>query len=200
MGAGPGGDAGGVSLHDELVERAVAATGGVRPVEQGEGDSVVVAFAQRLAGGRLRARAAARPPGRGVAGGLRAAGPDGAAHRRGAAARRGDYVGPALNRCARLRAVAHGGQALLSRATDELVAEAPAGGGGPAALGEHRLRDLARPEQVFQLVHPELPADFPPLRSLDALPNNLPLQLTSFVGRERELAEVGGAAGRRRAC
>src|SRR5207247_9923717 len=58
-------------------------------------------------------------------------------------------------------------------------------------LGHHRLRDLARPEQLFQLVHPELPDAFPPLRSLDALPNNLPLQLTSLVGREREVAEVG---------
>ena len=57
-------------------------------------------------------------------------------------------------------------------------------------LGEHRLQDLQRPEQVFQLLHPDLPADFPPLRSLDALPNNLPRQLTSFVGREQEMAEV----------
>src|SRR5207248_2218631 len=57
-------------------------------------------------------------------------------------------------------------------------------------LGEQRLSDLARPEQVFQLVATGTPAEFPPLRSLDALPNNLPLQLTSFVGREQELAEV----------
>src|SRR5262249_37408583 len=66
-------------------------------------------------------------------------------------------------------------------------------------LGEHRLSDLARPEHVFQVVVASVPADFPPLRSLDALPHNLPLQLTSFVGRERELGEVAGvlAAPRR---
>src|SRR6185436_11058103 len=57
-------------------------------------------------------------------------------------------------------------------------------------LGEHRLKDLSRPEHVFQLISPDLPAEFPPLRSLDILPNNLPRQLTSFVGREREIAEI----------
>src|SRR5262249_47566745 len=57
-------------------------------------------------------------------------------------------------------------------------------------LGLHRLRDLQRAEQVYQLLHPELPADFPPLKSLDAVPNNLPAQLTSFIGREKEIAEV----------
>ena len=84
---------------------------------------------------------------------------------------------------------------LLSQATADLVRDALPAGAGLRDLGEHRLRDLARPEHVFQLLHPDLPADFPPLRSLDAYPHNLPLQLTSFVGRERELAEVAAAAG-----
>src|SRR5438874_547565 len=63
---------------------------------------------------------------------------------------------------------------------------------GLQELGAHRLRDLQRPEHVYQLLHPALPADFPPLRSLNELPNNLPQQVTSFVGRERELADLKG--------
>src|SRR5262245_59550832 len=112
--------------------------------------------------------------------------------------RDGDYYGPAVNRCARLRAVAHGGQTLLSRATRELVVDALPPGVALRDLGEQRLQDLQRPEPVYQLAHPELAADFPPLRSLDALPHNLPVQLTSFVGREQELAAVAALVGRAR--
>jgi predicted ATPase len=104
--------------------------------------------------------------------------------------RDGDYYGAAVNRCARLRAAAHGGQVLLSGATQELVQEALPAGAALRDLGLHRLRDLQRPERIFQLLHPELPADFPPLTSLDTLPNNLPQQVTSVVGREQELAAV----------
>ena len=78
----------------------------------------------------------------------------------------------------------------------ELVRDALPAGAGLRDLGAHRLKDLQRPEHLFQLGHPDLPADFPPLRTLDALPNNLPGQLTSFVGRERELAAVATPAGR----
>jgi predicted ATPase/class 3 adenylate cyclase len=99
------------------------------------------------------------------------------------------YFGAPLYRCARLTATAHGGQVVLSGATAELVRdELP--DGRLRDLGAHRLKDLARPERLFQLLHPELPNEFPPLRALDALPHNLPVQLTSFVGRERELAAV----------
>lgn len=104
--------------------------------------------------------------------------------------REGDYYGPAPNRCARLRGLAHGGQILVSAATAELARDALPEGVSLRSLGMHRLKDLQRPEEVFQLLHPELPADFPALRSLDALPHNLPVQLSSFVGREREMAEV----------
>ncbi|HEU5318193.1 MAG TPA: adenylate/guanylate cyclase domain-containing protein [Chloroflexota bacterium] len=104
--------------------------------------------------------------------------------------RDGDYYGSAVNRAARIRALAHGGQTLLSMATEELVRDSLPPRVTLADLGEHRLKDLGRPERIFQLAHPDLPADFPPLRSLDALPNNLPLQLTSFVGRERDLDEA----------
>jgi len=98
--------------------------------------------------------------------------------------REGDYYGPALNRAARLMAVAHGGQVLLSAITADLVQEQLPAGTTLRDLGEHRLKDLVRSERVFQLALPDLPADFPPLKSLNAFPNNLPIQLTSFVGRE----------------
>jgi len=104
--------------------------------------------------------------------------------------RDGDYYGSAVNRCARLRALAHGGQILLSATTARLVQEGITGETGLRDLGQHHLKDLQQPEQVFQLTHPTLAADFPALRSLESLPNNLPIQLTSFIGREKEMAEV----------
>ncbi|HEX2696271.1 MAG TPA: adenylate/guanylate cyclase domain-containing protein [Anaerolineales bacterium] len=104
--------------------------------------------------------------------------------------RAGDYYGPVLNRAARLMSVGHGGQTLLSTVTADLVREHLSDGSSLRDLGEHRLKDLIRSEHVFQLTQPGLPADFPPLRSLDSYPNNLPIQLTSFIGRERELAEA----------
>jgi predicted ATPase/class 3 adenylate cyclase/DNA-binding CsgD family transcriptional regulator len=180
-----------MSLHDELVERAVGASGGVRPVEQGQGDSVVVAFghaSQAVACAlalQRGLRAAAWP--RGCELRVRIALHSGEALLRDAR----NYVGPVLSRCARLRALAHGGQTLVSHATYELVAERLPEGTSLRPLGPQRLKDLGRAEEVFELAHPELPSGFPPLRSLEALPNNLPLQLSSFVGRERELAELG---------
>lgn len=113
-----------------------------------------------------------------------------AVHTGDAELRQGDYFGPAVNRCARLRAIAHGGQILLSGATKDLAADSLPAGASLRALGSHRLRDLARPENVYQLDHPELPSDFPPLVSLDALPNNLPAQLTTFIGREDEIDAI----------
>jgi hypothetical protein len=107
----------------------------------------------------------------------------------------GHYFGAPLYRCARLTATAHGGQVVASQAVYALVRDALPAGAAGRDLGEHRLADLARPERVFQVEAPGAPADFPPLRTLDALPNNLPLQLTSFVGRERELAEVARLLG-----
>ncbi len=104
--------------------------------------------------------------------------------------RSGDYYGPALNRAARLASVAHGGQTLLSATAADLVRDQLPDAASLRDLGEHRLRDLVRSERVYQLVHPALPANFPPLRSVDAFPNNLPVQLTSFIGRERELQEA----------
>ena len=100
----------------------------------------------------------------------------------------GDYFGPTLNRTARILATGHGGQVLVSTVTTELVRDHLQGGMALRDLGEHRLRDLARPERIFQLDCPPLPVEFPSLRSLDSRPHNLPLQLTAFVGRETALA------------
>src|SRR5215813_6654729 len=102
--------------------------------------------------------------------------------------RQGDhYFGPALYRCGRLTNAAHGGQVLLSSATAELVRDVLPAGAGLRDLGEHRLRDLQRPERIFQLAAPGLPTDFPPLRTLESFLNNLPVQPTLLIGREREL-------------
>ena len=106
--------------------------------------------------------------------------------------RDGDYFGATLNRTARLLAIGHGGQTLLSTVTQELVRDTLPSGVTLVSLGEQRLKDLQRPEIIFQIAHPALRRDFPPLRSLDnpALPNNLPQQTTSFIGRETEMAKV----------
>jgi predicted ATPase len=104
--------------------------------------------------------------------------------------RGGDFYGPAINRAARLMAAAHGGQVLLSAAAAGLVVDLLPDKVTLRDLGEHRLKDLARPEHVFQLLQPDLQADFPPLATLDHRPNNLPAQPTPLIGRETELAEI----------
>ena len=107
-----------------------------------------------------------------------------------ALSRDGDYFGSTVNRAARIMAAAHGGQILVSQAVADEVAVVLPADCVLLDLGLVRLRDLASPERVHQLAHPALRREFPPLRSLAATPNNLPGQLTSFVGRNRELAEV----------
>lgn len=102
----------------------------------------------------------------------------------------GDYYGSTVNRAARLRGIAHGGQTVISRATWELVQDSLPPGVTIRDMGEHGLKDLTRPEHVYQLEIEGLVNDFPPLLSLDAVPNNLPVQLTEFIGRETELTEV----------
>ena len=111
--------------------------------------------------------------------------------------RDGDYFGPVVNRVARLEAVAHGGQVVLSGATAQLVTQSLSDDVALRDLGFHRLKDLGRPEHVFQLEAPFLEAEFPPLTSLDnpELPNNLPSVVNAFVGREHELSEVRTLVG-----
>ncbi|HRI15203.1 MAG TPA: adenylate/guanylate cyclase domain-containing protein [Verrucomicrobiota bacterium] len=113
-----------------------------------------------------------------------------ALHTGGAEQRDGDYFGPTLNRVARVLSAGHGGQTLLSSATADRVRLEISPDMTLRDLGERRLKDLSRPERIFQVVVRDLPAEFPPLRSLEVLPNNLPAQVTSFVGRAREMAEV----------
>ncbi len=114
--------------------------------------------------------------------------------------RNGDYFGQPLNRIARLLSTGYGQQILLSQVTCDLVRDTLPLLTSLQDLGEHRLKDLARPEHVFQLHHPDLPGEFPPLKSLDnvAMPNNLPQQVTSFIGREKELASLQEALARSR--
>jgi predicted ATPase/class 3 adenylate cyclase len=102
-----------------------------------------------------------------------------------------DFFGTAVNRAARIMSVGHGGQVLVSEAVAALVRERLPGSVSLRDLGSVRLRDLSQPERLYQLAHPDLRQDFPALRSLEAIPNNLPQQVTSFVGRERSLGEAG---------
>jgi len=101
-----------------------------------------------------------------------------------------NYVGLDVHRAARIAAAAHGGQVLLSQTTVALVEGELPPGVTLRDLGEHRLKDLRRAKHLYQLVIAGLPADFPPLKSLDAAPNNLPIQLTSFIGRTQEMSEI----------
>lgn len=167
---------------DDVVREAVGNNGGVRPMEQGEGDSFVAAFSRAsdavgcalalqrgLGDGPVRLRV-----------GLHAGEVELRDER--------NYAGAVINRTARLRDVAHGGQIVLSAAARDLVIDRMPEGTALIDLGSHRLRDLARAEHVFQLCHPDLDAAFPPLRSLEAITHNLPTQLSSFVGRGEELS------------
>ena len=170
----------------------VGSHGGVLPVEQGEGDSAVAAFS-RASDAVACALAIQRDPEVGLP--VRIGLHTGEVQLRD----EGNYIGLTINRCARIRDLGHGGQVLLSRTTHDLVVDRLPSDASVRDMGTHRLRDLARPELIFQLCHPELDAEFPPLRSLDATPNNLPVQLTSFIGRDDELIHIGKRS-RRRAC
>lgn len=176
-----------VARHDKLVHAAVAKHGGF--VFKTVGDAFCVGFSrpEDAVAAALDAQRALSSEDFSSVGHLRArmAIHTGTAHERD-----GDYFGPTVNRVARLLAIGHGGQVLVSgTATDLLQGSMPAQT-SLRDLGEHQLRDLAFPEQVYQLIGPGLSEIFPALRSLGALPNNLPRQATAFVGREQELADI----------
>src|SRR4029077_16681065 len=107
-----------------------------------------------------------------------------------AESRGGDYFGPAVNRTARIMSAGHGSQVLLSDSTAALVGGQLPDGVTLRDLGEHRLKDLGRPQRIFQVADPALPSEFPPLATLDLRPNNLPTETSAFVGREAELAGI----------
>jgi predicted ATPase/class 3 adenylate cyclase len=178
-----------LARHDALISGTIEQQGGVVIKRQGEGDSVFAVFGRPTdavtAAWALQRAVIAEPWPSAIPLRVRVA-----LHTGEAELRDGDYYGLTVNRCARLRAAASGEQILLSLAIQELIRDHLPEQLSLRDLGEHRLKDLIRPERVFQLLAPDLPGDFPPLRTLDSLPNNLPQQLTSFVGREREMAEV----------
>src|SRR6202521_1805659 len=165
---------------DDARSDLIAAHGGMRPVEQGEGDSFVVAFARAsdAVSCALELQRAPLAPIR-----LRIGVHTGEVQLRD----EGNYAGPTINRTARLRDLAHGGQTVLSGATESLVLDRLPEGAWLTDLGAHPLRDLPRPERVVQLCHPARVNEFPPLRvSGTVVSTRLPVQLTSFVGRDAE--------------
>jgi predicted ATPase/class 3 adenylate cyclase/Tfp pilus assembly protein PilF len=180
-----------LTRHDALANRLIPQHEGILVKSRGEGDSLFAVFARATDAAQaalaLQQALTAQPWPTPIPLLVRMA-----LHTGEADLREADYYGPPVNRCARLRAIAHGGQILLSQTTQTLVRDALPASCSLRSLGEHRLRDLSRAESVFQMLHPALPSEFPPLKSLDnpALPNNLPLQMTSFIGREKQIAEV----------
>ncbi len=169
---------------NQTVNDLVAGHGGVRPVEQGEGDSFVAAFARAsdAVACALQLQLTVQPPIR-----IRIGLHTGEIQLRDA----GNYAGSTINRTARLRDLAHGGQTVLSGATEPLVIDRLPADAWLTDLGEHALRDLPRPERVVQLNHRVLRSDFPPLRTAkDIGTKHLPPQLTSFVGRSAQIGDV----------
>jgi predicted ATPase/class 3 adenylate cyclase len=179
-----------LAVHDGVLLDAVRAAGGEVFKHTGDGfvarfDTVPAAVAGAVAGQRALAGA--------DWGDDEALSARMAIHAGEAEARDADWFGPALNRCARLLGIGHGGQVLLSGAARALCIDGLPAGVGVTDLGRHRLRDLMNPEQVWQLRADGLRDTFPPLRSLDDRFGNLPIQLTGFLGRAAELAELAEA-------
>ncbi len=173
-----------VARLDATLGDLIAAHRGVRPVEQGEGDSFVLAFARAsdAVACALELQRAPLAPIR-----LRIGVHTGDIQLRD----EGNYIGPTINRTARLRDLAHGGQSVLSAVTEAIVVDHLPGEAWLTDLGSHALRGLPRPERVVQLCHPDIRNEFPPLRTSKATgARRLPVQLTSFIGREAQIREV----------
>ena len=184
--------------HNRLVTGAVEDHGGMVITSRGEGDGFFAVFPSAVsaveAAGACQLRLAEE------------AWPEGAALR----VRMGLHTGDArthgsdrvdhtpINRCARVKAAAHGGQVLVTKTTRDLAGGRLGGGFGLKRLGEFRLRDLAEPELIYQLTHADLPAGFPPIRTLAERTGNLPVQVSSFIGRARELEQAAAALGQAR--
>lgn len=169
---------------DRTLVDLLSTHGGVRPVEQGEGDSFVVAFARasQAVACALDLQRAPLAPIR-----LRIGVHSGEVQLRD----EGNYVGATINRAARLRDLAHGGQTVVSGTTEDLVADALPADAWLTDLGRYELRGIARAERVAQLCQPGIRNDFPPLRtSKSAAAEHMPVQLTSFVGRDVEIDGV----------
>ena len=176
-----------LARHDAIVRQTIEAQGGV--VFKTVGDAFYAAFATAPAAlqAAVAAQRALHSEDWGVAGPFRVRM---ALHTGTAEQRDRDYFGPALNRVARLLSAGYGGQILLSLATQGLVRDQLPTGVELRDLGEHRLKDLQQPERIFQVVAPDLPTDFPPLKTLDTRRSNLPAQTTPLIGREQEVVDV----------
>jgi predicted ATPase/class 3 adenylate cyclase/DNA-binding CsgD family transcriptional regulator len=173
-----------IARLDHVLADLMAAHDGVRPVEQGEGDSFVLAFARAsdAVACALELQQSPLAPIR-----LRIGVHTGEVRLRD----EGNYIGPAINRTARLRDLAHGGQTVLSGTVEDLVVDSMPPDAWLTDLGSHALRDLPRPERVAQLCHPDLLNEFPPLRTPKSVgTHNLPAQLTSFIGRQAQMADL----------
>src|SRR5581483_4908293 len=178
---------GALAHHDEIIRGSVESNQGAIVKTTGDGAHAVFAdAASALAAAvdgqrRLTAESWKLPEPLRVRMGI---------HTGAAEYRDGDYYGPAVNRAARIMSAANGGQILTSLATEEVISEALPVGVELLDLGEHQLRDLARPQRIFQVAAAGLQRDFPPIQSIDSFPGNLPAQLTSFVGRDDDVRDI----------
>src|SRR5882762_7385593 len=173
-----------IARMNQTASKLVAEHDGVRPVEQGEGDSFVAAFARAgdAVACALELQRTNLSPIR-----LRIGVHTGDVRLRD----EGNYAGPTINKTARLRDLAHGGQTVLSGVTEQLVEDQLPVDAWLADLGRHALRDLPRPVRVSQLCHPDVRNDFPPLRTSNTTAaHHLPAQLTTFVGRHAQMADI----------
>ncbi len=173
--------------HDAILTQAIESHQG--HVFKTVGDAFCAAFptAASALAAALDAQHALAAESWGAVGGIRVRM---ALHTGATVERDGDYYGQPVNRVSRLLSAGYGGQILLSLPSYELVRDELPDGVSLRDLGEHRLKDLARPEHVFQVVAADLPADFPQLKTLDTLPNNLPPQRDALIGRDREIAQL----------
>ena len=175
-----------LARHDELVGDVVAAHGGFVVKTTGDGVHAVFSTASDAVGAAVAVQLGFAveewplPESLRVRMGI---------HSGPAELRDGDYYGTTVNRAARLMSVAHGGQIVVSNTTEALLAESSV---ELLDLGDHALRDLGRAERVFQVLHPNLEREFPALTSLNAYAGNLPVQPTSFLGRDEDLVRIAG--------
>src|SRR5690349_11542006 len=192
----PGAMEAALERHNRIVSEVIEGHGGVVVTSRGEGDSFFAAFASAVAGveaaGACQLRLGSEPWPTGAALRVRMGLHTGEAH-----VQEGDYVDHApINRCARVKAAAHGGQVLVTKTTRDLMAGRLGSGFGLKRLGEFRLRDPAEPELIYLLTHADLPPDFPPIHTLaERGPRPLPGGTTSLVGREQAVGELAGLLG-----
>jgi predicted ATPase/class 3 adenylate cyclase len=176
-----------LARHDALLHASIAAHGGAVVKSTGDGLLAVFARATDAIQAAIDAQRSLAAEAWGTIGALQVRM---ALHTGVAEKRDGDYFGPPLKRVARLLSAGHGGQILLSLATTELMHDHMPTDANLRDLGVHRLKDLSRPEQIFQLLAPDLSVDFPPLNTLNARRTSLPAQPTALLGREQEMAAV----------